>query len=84
VLELIERDQLAPYELLYAAERLVRIGPAAVVAPALKRATLRTDQDDVRRALQCLLWSSYPGPSEMSEAAPAGDEPARDAAPRGG
>lgn len=66
VLELIEADELTPYELLYAAERLVRIGPAAIVAPALKRATLRTDQNDVRRGLQCLLWSSYPGPSETS------------------
>ena len=64
VLELIEADQLTPYELLYVAERLVRIGPAAIVAPAIKRATLRTDQNDARRGLQCLLWSSYPGPSE--------------------
>ena len=62
LLALIEEDALSPYEVLYAADRLVRIGPTSAVAPALKRATLRIDQDDVRLALQCLLWQSYPGP----------------------
>ena len=48
-----------PYELLFAAERLVRMGPTHRVAPVLKRVTLRVEQDDVRTALQCLLWQAY-------------------------
>ena len=47
---------------LYAADRLVRIGPASVVAPTLKRVTLRVEDPTVRPALQCLLWTAYPGP----------------------
>jgi hypothetical protein len=62
LIELVEGDTLSPYETLYAADRLTRIGPVEVVAPVLKRATLRIKQNDVRRALQCLLWSNYPGP----------------------
>lgn len=48
-----------PYEVLFAADRLVRIGPTATVAPVLKRVTLRVEQADVRSALQCLLWEAY-------------------------
>ncbi len=48
-----------PHELLFAAERLVRIGPTATVAPVLKRVTLRVEHSEVRRALQCLLWQAY-------------------------
>lgn len=62
LLELLEGDTLSPYEVLYAAERLTHIGPAEIVAPVLKRATLRVQQNDARRALQCLLWMNYPGP----------------------
>ena len=62
LLEYVDGERATPYEVLYAAERLVRIGPARLVAPALKRATLRVEQEDVRGALQCLLWASYPGP----------------------
>jgi len=62
LLELVELGEASPYEILYAADRLVRLGPAAEVAPVLKRATLRVVQPDVRLALQCLLWASYPGP----------------------
>ncbi|HVS11934.1 MAG TPA: HEAT repeat domain-containing protein [Planctomycetota bacterium] len=62
LLELVELGEASPYEILYAADRLVRLGPAAEVAPVLKRATLRVVQPDVRMALQCLLWASYPGP----------------------
>jgi hypothetical protein len=57
-----EAPDVAPYELLYLADRLVRIGPLERVAPVLKRATLRVEQADVRRALQGLLWTWYPGP----------------------
>lgn len=62
MLELIDSGSLSPYELLFAADRVVVIGPTGVVAPVLKRATLRVEQDDVRRALQGLLWRSYPAP----------------------
>jgi hypothetical protein len=62
VLARVGEGEGTPYEILYAADRLVRMGPAARVAPVLKRATLRIEQPDVRAALQCLLWASYPGP----------------------
>ena len=64
LIELVELGEASPYEILYAADRLVRLGPAAEVAPVLKRATLRVVQPDVRMALQCLLWASYPGPQQ--------------------
>jgi hypothetical protein len=62
LIELIDGDSLSPYETLYTAERLTRMGPVEVVAPVLKRVTLRVKQGDVRLALQCLLWANYPGP----------------------
>lgn len=62
LLDYVNGERATPYEILYAADRLVRIGPAGAVAPVLKRVTLRVEQPDVRRALQCLLWASYPGP----------------------
>ncbi len=57
-----DADGVPPYELLFIADRLTRMGPTAVVAPTLKRATARVEQDDVRRALQGLLWLWYPRP----------------------
>jgi hypothetical protein len=62
LLERAEAPDVTPYELLYIADRLVRLGPLERAAPVLKRATLRVDQADVRRALQGLLWTWYPGP----------------------
>ena len=62
MLHFLERDDARPFEILYAADRLVRIGPARIVAPVLKRVCLRVQDPRVRPALQCLLWSSYPGP----------------------
>ncbi len=64
LLERAEALDVAPYELLYIADRLVRLGPLERVAPVLKRATLRVEQADVRRALQGLLWTWYPGPAQ--------------------
>lgn len=52
-----------PWELLYVAERLTRIGPTSRVAPILKRSTLRVEEPQVRRALQSLLWTWYPAPT---------------------
>jgi HEAT repeat protein len=62
LLERADAPDVPPYELLYLADRLVRMGPLERVAPVLKRATLRVEQADVRRALQGLLWTWYPGP----------------------
>ena len=63
MLRFVEREDARPIEILYAADRLVRIGPARTVAPVLKRVTLRVSDRYVRPALQCLLWTAYPGPS---------------------
>ena len=59
LLELVEGDTLHPYELLFAADRLCRVGPASEVAPRLKRVCLRVEHPEVRPALQCLLWKWY-------------------------
>lgn len=56
-------EDIDPWELLFVAERLTRIGPTARVAPVLKRSVLRVEQPDVRRALQALLWTWYPAPA---------------------
>jgi HEAT repeat protein len=63
LVELLDGEQLTPYETLYAADRLTRMAPVEVAAPLLKRVTLRIAHPDVRPALQCLLWSNYPGPN---------------------
>lgn len=53
-------ERSSPYEVLYAADRLVRIGPAPEVAPFLKRAVaFESTHERVRPALQCLLWRWY-------------------------
>jgi hypothetical protein len=48
-----------PAERFLAAELLVRLGPAAQVAPRLKRAALSIDDPAWRGAFNCLLWESY-------------------------
>lgn len=63
LLAFVDGEDVAPLEVLYAADRLTRMGPASRVAPVLKRATLRVESDAERRALQCLLWKWYPGPT---------------------
>lgn len=45
-------------ERLYAAQLLLRIGPAERVAPRLKRAALRMESE-ARLTLNCLLWTWY-------------------------
>ncbi|QDU67563.1 HEAT repeat domain-containing protein [Engelhardtia mirabilis] len=57
--ERMENDDLPPLERLYAASLLVGLGPAAEVAPRLKRAALRTQDDQGRIGFQCLLWLWY-------------------------
>jgi hypothetical protein len=58
LIDLVQSD-IAPYELLFAADRLARLGPTSRTAPVLKRVTLRCEELPVREALQCLLWKWY-------------------------
>lgn len=59
LLPIVDDESLHPLERLYAADRLVRVGPMAVVAPRLKRACLRLRDERARVAMQCLLWKWY-------------------------
>jgi HEAT repeat protein len=49
-------------EVLYAADRAARIGPASEVAGRVKRAYLRLESARGRRAMECVLWRWWPGP----------------------
>lgn len=60
LLQFVESDEARPYEILYAADRLTKLGTVGEIAPVLKRVTLRVTQPDVRVALQSLLWTNYP------------------------
>lgn len=56
----VQDERSTPQELLYAAGRLVQIGPASEQAPFLKRAIyFASTHEAVRPALQCLLWRWY-------------------------
>lgn len=59
LLQAFESGRMSAPEQLYAAFSLARIGPAAVVAPLLKRAALEVDDPRVRPAFNNLLWSWY-------------------------
>jgi len=59
LIELVQGDALTPDELLFACDRLLSLGPAAEVAPLLKRLAPRIEDAEVRVALQCMLWSWY-------------------------
>ena len=45
-----------PYEALFAGERLARNGPVQIVAPVLKRVSLRITRSRVRAAFDAMLW----------------------------
>ncbi len=62
LLRLAESDQLSPLELLFVAEQLTLLASVEDSVGLLKRATLRIDDPEVRRALQCLMWRCFPGP----------------------
>lgn len=62
LLEFVLDEDEDPLLVLYAADRLARIGPARTVLPVLKRVFLRASEERVRRGLQCLLWHWYPRP----------------------
>ena len=60
LLALLEGGDCQPLEILFIADRLIRVGPSWEVAPALKRASYAMEGDlEARRALQCLLWHWY-------------------------
>ncbi|QDU84972.1 hypothetical protein Pla163_20920 [Planctomycetes bacterium Pla163] len=55
---MVEDDALDPWERVYAAHLLTRVGPTATVAPLLKAAARRFEGEP-RRALDCLLHRWY-------------------------
>ncbi len=55
----VVREDVSPYEILYAADLLARLGPSQAVAPVLKRVCYRMGQEDVQLAMRCLLWNWY-------------------------
>lgn len=62
LIEFVLDEEQPPLLVLYAADRLARIGPATTVLPILKRVFLRSADERARRGLQCLLWHWYPAP----------------------
>ncbi|TAJ16552.1 MAG: hypothetical protein EPO68_10930 [Planctomycetota bacterium] len=59
LLALVEAPDTAPLEMLFAASRLVVLGPSQTIAPRLKRAVLRVKDPEARMALETLLWTWY-------------------------
>ncbi len=62
LIEVLEDPRASGQEIVYVADRLVRIGPAVEVAWQLKRAALRIEDGRAREALQGILWRWYPAP----------------------
>lgn len=63
LLERAASEDVDPWEMLFVAERLTRVGPTARVAPVLKRSALRVHEPRARTAIQALLWTWYPAPA---------------------
>jgi hypothetical protein len=59
MLAIAEGAARSPYEVLFAADRLVKLGPSELVAPRLKRVAHAAEESSVRAALSCLLWTWY-------------------------
>ncbi|MDA1264622.1 MAG: HEAT repeat domain-containing protein [Planctomycetota bacterium] len=59
LLDVLRDETQTHYERLYVADRLTRMGPAELVAPAIKRYYFACTDFHVRPALQCLLWVWY-------------------------
>ncbi len=62
LLELVEQDSCSPYERLFAASCVVKVGPSWEVAPRLKRVAFSMQgpgESEARLGLQCLLWQWY-------------------------
>ncbi|HUR28475.1 MAG TPA: hypothetical protein VM509_09835, partial [Planctomycetota bacterium] len=58
----LDDPRTTPVEIVYVADRLVRIGPAREVAWQLKRKSLAVQDAHAREALQGILWRWYPAP----------------------
>lgn len=56
--DIVEDESIDPWERVFAAHLLTKVGPTAVVAPLLKAAARRLDGEP-RRALDCLLHRWY-------------------------
>ncbi len=59
LLAVAEERGRSPYEVLFAASRVVKTGPARLVAPRLKRVAATIEDARARSAMQCLLWAWY-------------------------
>jgi hypothetical protein len=59
LLEVTDGAAKSPYEVLFAADLLTRLGTTALLAPRLKRVAYAMEDRDVRRGLNCLLWRNY-------------------------
>lgn len=62
LVRVLDDPRTSAQELVYVADRLVRIGPAHEVAWQLKRAAVRITDERARRAFQGILWRWYPAP----------------------
>ncbi len=62
MLRLAEGGDLSALELLFVADRLTLLASVEDSVGLLKRATLRIEDAQVRRAMQCLMWRCFPGP----------------------
>lgn len=56
---IVDDPATSPHERVFAASRLIRLGPSSQVAPFLKRVYLANTDPLARPALQCLLWVWY-------------------------
>jgi HEAT repeat protein len=65
LLQVLDDPRTTDTELVFVADRLVRIGPAREVAWQLKRAALRVSDERARRAFQGVLWRWYPAPKKL-------------------
>lgn len=59
LVEVLDSPRSTPVEVLYAADRLARLGPMEFAAPILKRVALKVNDRETRPALNCLLWTWY-------------------------
>ncbi len=59
LVDVLESARSTPIEVLYAADRLARLGPMEFAAPILKRAALKVNDRHARPAINCLLWAWY-------------------------
>jgi HEAT repeat protein len=59
LVDVLDSPRSTPFEALYAADRLARLGPMEFSSPILKRAALKMNDREARPAMNCLLWTWY-------------------------